>query len=74
MGLTFNRDDVKECDIVWKNPVKAKEKIKIPWFFDIHVEEILTGMNSGIGASATEDSDRYFEDLTEIIFQNFLHT
>lgn len=73
MGLTFNRDDIKEGYIVRKNPVKAKEKIKVPWLFNIHMEEILAGMYPGIGASATENRDLHFKDLTEIIFQDFLH-
>jgi len=74
MWLTFNRDNIKECDIIRKNPVKAKEKIKVPWLFNIHVEKILACMDPGIGASATEYCDWHFKDLAEIIFQDFLHT
>ena len=62
MGQALHRDDIEQSDIIGKNAVEPEEEVEVPCFFYIHMEEVLAGMNAGIGAAAAGDHNREFKD------------
>ena len=74
MRLSFHWDNIKESNIIRKDAVETKKQIEVPALFYIHVEEVLAGMNSCIGAATAMNSDVLFKDPAETVFQNFLNT
>lgn len=74
MWLIFHRDNIKQGYIMRQDAVEPEKQVETPAFFNIHVEEVLAGMNSGIGSTTAENRNALLKDAAEAVLQNFLYT
>ena len=74
MLFSIHRDDVKNSNVMWQYFIESKQKIKIPWLFNINMKEELASMYARVSPSTAVNGNGSFKNLTELYLDYFLHT
>jgi hypothetical protein len=74
MRLALHGDDLKNGDIIGQNFIQPEKQVEIPFFIDICMKKILTGMHVRISTAAADYRNGFLQYPAHRRFHNFLHT